>query len=30
MANKTGHVVSVNGNVGNVEFDTSIPKNEVA
>ena len=30
MANKTGHVVSVNGNMVNVEFDTSITKNEVA
>ena len=30
MANKTGHVVSVNGNMVNVEFDISITKNEVA
>ena len=30
MSKKIGHVVSVNGNMVNVEFDTSVTKNEVA
>ena len=30
MSKKIGHVVSVNGNMVNVEFDTAVTKNEVA